>query len=144
MRETITTIQKYPLRTSSNSSSRLSTTPSLFTFRNYMQPLNTLYTTRKSQTILKHTSHIEASTLPNLKPSHFLNRDIADHDYDVASILNTDIHVYLNQEEQPLQKGTFQTLPIPLLFIKNITITPNGHQRLTVPPILLYPLPASS
>ena len=64
--------------------------------------LTTLYNTRVGQTILNYynqsTHIIEASTLPNLKPSHFPNRDIAAQDYDIASmasLLNTDIHVYL-------------------------------------------------
>ena len=67
--------------------------------------LTKFYTTRHGHTILKyyhqHTHIIETSTLPNLKPSHFPNRDIAAQDYDIASIaslLNTNIRVYLYQE----------------------------------------------
>ena len=127
--------------------------------------LTKFYTTRHGQTILKYyhqnTHIIETSTLPNLKPSHFPNRDIAAQDYDIASIasiLNTNIHVYLYQENQPLQKVTFQPHPIPPSLKLTTTsipdihiwhekshfqlLTPNGHHRPTIPP-LLFPLPSN-
>ena len=54
----------------------------------------------------------------------------AAQDYDIASmasLLNTDIHVYLYKEGQPSQKVTFQPHPLPRSLRITTTPIPDIH-----------------
>ena len=123
------------------------------------QQIATFFSSRSGKTILQHYHQqptiIEHSILPTLKPSLFPTRDIFAQDFVIAamaSILQTNIHVYRHIPGQPPLHITFQpyttqqslritTTPLPHVHIWNENthfqlMTPNNHPRQLHLPLL--------
>ena len=109
--------------------------------------ITTFFLSRSGNTILNHyhqqNTIIEQSILPTLKPSLFPNRDIYAQDFVIAamaSILQTNKHVYQYKPSQPPLQLTFkpystrQSLRITTTHLPHVHIwNENSHFKLMTP-----------